>query len=148
MWQIVHFGLGNFARAHVFDYTADAGGGLQVTGVNLRSSATLDGLAAQDFKYALNVQGTGIKQISVIKTVLLASESQQAVLEAMANADIISATVTEKGYHLDQNGQLDVHDPVIAGNHLVMHVKLSILIQMVALFGDGCRDDISIGHCF
>ena len=84
MGQIVHFGLGNFARAHILDYTADTGGGWQVTGVNLRSSATRDGLAAQDFKYALNVQGTGIKQISVIKTVLLASESQQAVLEAMA----------------------------------------------------------------
>jgi hypothetical protein len=35
----------------------------------------------------------------------------------------------------------------LLGNHWVMYVKLSILIQMVALFGDGCRDDISIGHC-
>jgi len=35
MRQIVHFGLGNFARAHLLDYTADAGGGWTVIGVNL-----------------------------------------------------------------------------------------------------------------
>lgn len=114
MGQIVHFGLGNFARAHVLDYTADAGGSWQVIGVNLRSSATRDGLAAQDYTYALDVQGTGVKAITVIKTILLASEGQQPILEAMANADIISVTVTEKGYHLDQNSQLDLQDPVIA----------------------------------
>ena len=114
MGQIVHFGLGNFARAHLLDYTADAGGRWQVIGVNLRSSATRDGLAAQGYAYALNVQGTGIKQITGLKTILLPSEGQQPIFEAMGNADIISATVTEKGYHLDQNGQLDFQDPVIA----------------------------------
>ena len=114
MGQIVHFGLGNFARAHLLDYIADAGGSWQVIGVNLRSSATRDGLAAQNYAYALNVQGTGIKQITGLKTILLPSEGQQPIFEAMGNADIISATVTEKGYHLDQNGQLDFQDPVIA----------------------------------
>ena len=49
MRQIVHFGLGNFARDHLLDYTADAGGDWQVIGVNLRSSTTRDGLAAQDY---------------------------------------------------------------------------------------------------
>ena len=113
MGQIVHFGLGNFARAHLLDYTADAGDDWQVIGVNLRSSATRDGLAAQDYAYALKVQGVGVKQIKVLNTILLASEGQQPILQAMANADIISATVTEKGYHLDQNGQLNLQDPVI-----------------------------------
>ena len=73
MGQIVHFGVGNFARAHLLDYITDAGGSWQVIGVNLRSSATRDGLAAQDYSYALNVQGTGIKQITGLKTILLAS---------------------------------------------------------------------------
>ena len=97
MGQIVHFGLGNFARAHLLDYTADAGGGWTVIGVNLRSSTTRDGLAAQDYAYALKVQGVGVKQIAVINTILLAPEGQQPILQAMATADIISATVTEKG---------------------------------------------------
>jgi mannitol-1-phosphate/altronate dehydrogenase len=95
---------------------ADAGGGWTVIGVNLRSSTTRDGLAAQDYAYALKVQGVGVKQISVINTILLASEGQQPILQAMATADIISATVTEKGYHLDQHGQLDLQDPVIAAD--------------------------------
>ena len=116
MRQIVHFGLGNFARAHLLDYTADAGGDWQVIGVNLRSSTTRDGLAAQDYAYALKVQGVGVKQIAVINTILLASEGQQPILQAMAHADIISATVTEKGYHLDQHGQLDLQDPMIAAD--------------------------------
>ena len=97
MGQIVHFGLGNFARAHLLDYTVDAGGGWKVIGVNLRSSTTRDGLAAQDYAYALKIQGVGVKQISVINTILLASEGQQPILQAMAHADIISATVTERG---------------------------------------------------
>ena len=84
MGQIVHFGLGNFARAHLLDYTADAGGDWQVIGVNLRSSTTRDGLAAQDYAYALKVQGVGVKQIAVINTILLASEGQQPILQAMA----------------------------------------------------------------
>ena len=36
----------------------------QVIGVNLRSSTTRDGLAAQDYAYALKVQGVGVKQIA------------------------------------------------------------------------------------
>ena len=130
MRQIVHFGLGNFARAHLLDYTADAGGDWQVIGVNLRSSTTRDGLAAQDYAYALKVQGVGVKQIAVINTILLASEGQQPILQAMAHADIISATVTEKGYHLDQHGQLDLQDPVIAAD--LTGLPLRSLIGFIA----------------
>ena len=40
----------------------------------------------------------------------------------MTTADIISATVTEKGYHLNTNGTLNLEDPAIfsdlAGNHI------------------------------
>ena len=130
MGQIVHFGLGNFARAHLLDYTADAIGGWTVIGVNLRSSTTRDGLAAQDYAYALKVQGVGVKQIAVINTILLASEGQQPILETMATADIISATVTEKGYHLDQHGQLDLQDPVIAAD--LTGLPLRSLIGFIA----------------
>jgi len=112
MGRIVHFGLGNFARAHLLDYTADAGG-WDVVGVSLRSAAIRDGLAAQGFVYDLCVQGVGVKRINVLRDVLVAAEKPQAVLDAMAKADIISATVTEKGYHLDAEGILDLEDPAI-----------------------------------
>ena len=112
MGLIVHFGLGNFARAHLLDYTADAGG-WDVVAVSLRSPTVRDGLAAQGFSYTLNVQGQGLKRIQILKDVLVASEGFQVILDTMATADIISATVTEKGYHLNTDGKLDFQDPAI-----------------------------------
>jgi fructuronate reductase len=115
MGRILHFGLGNFARAHLLDYTADAGG-WDVIGVSLRSPAIRDGLLAQGFNYALCVQGVGVKQIDILRDVLVAPDDPRAVLKAMTKAEIISATVTEKGYHLDANGVLDLSDPAIAAD--------------------------------
>ena len=115
MGRIIHFGLGNFARAHILDYTADAGG-WDVIGVSLRSPLIRDGLAAQKFSYKLSIQGKNLKKISVLKDVLVASEGAQTVLNAMADADIISATVTEKGYHLNTSGTLDLEDPTISSD--------------------------------
>ena len=83
MGRIVHVGLGNFSRAHLLDYTADAGG-WDVVGVSLRSSAVRDGLAAQGFAYDLCVQGVGVKRIEVLSDVLVAPEDPGAVLEEMA----------------------------------------------------------------
>ena len=115
MGRIVHIGLGNFARAHLLDYTADAGG-WDVVGVSLRSTAVRDGLAAQSHAYDLCVHGLGVKRIAVLADVLVAPENPGAVLQAMAGAEIISATVTEKGYHLDGDGTLDLDDPAIAAD--------------------------------
>lgn len=112
MGSILHFGLGNFARAHLLDYT-DQAGGWDVIGVSLRSSSVRDGLAKQGFAYDLCVQGQGVKRIEVLKDVLVAPKDREAVFDAIANADIISATVTEKGYHLDADGKLNFQDPAI-----------------------------------
>ena len=112
MWRIVHFGLGSFARTHLLDYTADAGG-WEVIGVSLRSAAIRDGLAAQGFEYDLCVQGVGVRRINVLRDVLVAPEDPSTVLRAMAQADVISVTVTEKGYHLDAADVLDLEDPAI-----------------------------------
>ena len=121
MGRIIHFGLGNFARAHLLDFTADAGG-WDVVAVSLRSPKVRDGLAVQGFSYTLNVQGQEIKRIEILKDVLVASEGFRPILDAMTTADIISATVTEKGYHLNTDGKLDFQDPTIlsdlAGNSI------------------------------
>ncbi|MDG1473197.1 MAG: mannitol dehydrogenase family protein [Ascidiaceihabitans sp.] len=113
MGRILHFGLGNFARAHLLDYTADAGQ-WDVVGVSLRSAETRNRLAKQGFGYTLGVQGIGPKKITILRNILVAPEDPHAVLDGINSADIISATVTEKGYHLDANGQLDLSDSAIA----------------------------------
>jgi fructuronate reductase len=115
MGQIVHFGLGNFARAHLLDFTADAGG-WNVVGVSLRSAGIRDGLKEQAFDYDLCIHGQDTKRITILSDVLVASEDVNAIFEAMAEADIFSATVTEKGYHLDTAGELDISDPAIASD--------------------------------
>ena len=115
MGRIMHFGLGNFARAHLLDYTTDAGG-WDVIGVSLRSADVRDGLAAQAFEYDLCVQGIGVKRINILRDVMVAPENPKAVLGQMAQADIISATVTEKGYHLNAAGLLDLDDPAISAD--------------------------------
>ncbi|MEP2640880.1 mannitol dehydrogenase family protein [Roseobacter sp.] len=112
--RILHIGVGNFARAHLADYTQDAGG-WAITGVSLRSATVRDGLRAQGFEYGLAVQGQGVKQITVFDDVLVAPEDPQAVLDQIADPQVhvISVTVTEKGYHLGADNRLDFDDPLI-----------------------------------
>ena len=69
MEHILHFGLGSFARAHLLDYTADAGG-WDVTGVSLRSTAIRDGLVEQGYNYVLCVQEMGIKKMGHRQTIV------------------------------------------------------------------------------
>ncbi|MBW4706491.1 mannitol dehydrogenase family protein [Roseobacter sp. YSTF-M11] len=117
MPRILHIGVGNFCRAHLADYTQDAGG-WSVTGVSLRSAAVRDGLAAQGFDYTLAIQGEGTKRITVFDDILVAPEDPAAVLVQIVAEDvhIISVTVTEKGYHLGADNRLDTSDPLIAGD--------------------------------
>lgn len=114
MNRILHIGVGNFCRAHLADYTQDAGG-WSITGVSLRSATIRDGLKAQGFDYTLAIQGQASKKITVFDDVFVAPEDPAAVLEqiAMPDVHIISVTVTEKGYHLQPDNTLDFADPLI-----------------------------------
>ncbi|WP_170476230.1 mannitol dehydrogenase family protein [Ruegeria arenilitoris] len=115
MGTILHFGLGNFARAHLLDYTQQAGD-WDVVGVSLRSSSVRDGLAKQGYRYDLCVQGQGVKRVDILRNVLVVPEDRDAIIKAVENVEIISATVTEKGYHLDAKGQLNFADPAVAAD--------------------------------
>ena len=115
MTTILHFGPGNFFRAHLAEYTFDAGGWV-IEAVSLRSADVADAFAAHGPSYTLAVQGQEPRQIDVITQVHVAPRDPGAVLARIADpaVTIISATVTEKGYHLDGAGRLDLADPVIA----------------------------------
>jgi fructuronate reductase len=115
--QILHFGPGNFFRAHLADYAFDAGG-WEITVVSLRSSSLTAGLARQGYAYTLAVMGEEPKRIDVIKGGLFAPEDPEAVLNKVASRDVevISATVTEKGYHLGLDGALMLDAPDICND--------------------------------
>ncbi|MEP0231991.1 mannitol dehydrogenase family protein [Roseibium sp.] len=115
---IVHLGLGAFFRAHGAVYIEEAvnasGGDWGIIGVSLQSPRMRDQLAPQDFAYTaqeLGPTGETLRQVEIVQDVLVAREDPEAVLAAMANADIriVSLTVTEKGYcHDPATGALNV----------------------------------------
>ena len=117
---IVHLGLGAFARAHLAAFTqpllaADPFWG--ILGVSLRSPATRDALAPQDFLYtcaARDGSGISLAIMSVLTCILVAPESPAVVVAAMADpaVRIVSISVSERGYHRRAaDGVLDEEDP-------------------------------------
>lgn len=99
--RVVHLGIGAFHRAHqavVFD---DLGWG--VIGASFRSAAVRDAMAPQDCLYSL-VVGDEVRVIGAVRDVRLASD---ALTEALAapTTDLVTLTVTEKGYLPDPSGK-------------------------------------------
>lgn len=118
---ILHFGVGNFHRAHQAVYCEDL---LQqgdprwaITGVSLRSASMQDALKPQDYIYSLAILGktTDYRIIGAIKDILVAPRDPQAIIEKIANRSthIVSSTITEKGYYLGANG-IDFDHPNLA----------------------------------
>jgi fructuronate reductase len=120
---IVHLGLGNFARAHLADYTEDAleagDRGWGIVGVSLQHPHQRDYLAPQNGLYtALQRDGSEVRSriIACVKQVLVAPEDPHLVVRAMADkaCRIVSLTITEKGYCFDAgSGRLNFDHPII-----------------------------------
>jgi fructuronate reductase len=123
---IVHLGIGAFMRAHMAAATeaAIAAGDMRwgITGVSLRQADTRDALAPQDGLYTLAIRDADaqgqprqrLQVIGAVRKLLVAPESPQAVLDAIAATDtrIVSLTVTEKGYcHDPATGALRLDHP-------------------------------------
>lgn len=123
---IVHFGLGNFHRAHAAVYTALAlaaePGDWGIVGVANRSRRVTDAMEAQDFLYSvvtLDPEHEDVGVVDVHRRTLVAAEDGPAVLDAIADPrhKILTLTISENGYHLDaRTGDLDVASPEIAAD--------------------------------
>ncbi|KGN42340.1 mannitol dehydrogenase family protein [Knoellia aerolata] len=124
---IVHFGVGGFHRAHEAMYvdalmnegTAHDWG---IVGVGLMpgDSRMRDAMAAQDNLFTLVVKHPdGRLEPRVIGSMvgyLFAPDDPQAVLDRLVDpaTRIVSLTVTEGGYHVNQvTGEFDASDPVL-----------------------------------
>ncbi|WP_404404005.1 mannitol dehydrogenase family protein [Pelagibacterium halotolerans] len=126
MPRIVHLGFGNFHRAHQAWYTAAAnalgGPAWTITGVSMRRSDLRDALASDGFAYTLGIRGTEgieVQRIAVHDSVLVVPENPQAVIDAIADPEtqIVSLTVTEKGYHLHPaTGEPDLKGAALAAD--------------------------------
>jgi len=163
---IIHFGLGNFHRAHQAVYVEDLleQGETQwgITGISLRSPAMQTDLKPQDYLYTLAVLGpetTDYRVIGAIKNVLVAPNNPQGVIDLIASPDthLASSTITEKGYYLT-SGDVDFDQPALQAELTSLDAPTTIygflaagLIQRFNTLPEGpkltilCCDNISSG---
>lgn len=163
---IVHLGPGAFHRAHQVAYTESVlnqfGGNWGICAVSMRSTGARDILEPQDGLYTLAILDQKIEYqvIGAIKEVLVATDQLPQVLARMASEQvkIVSLTVTEKGYCLNTQGQLDLkhadiqHDlnnletPRSAVGLLVQALKLRMQNNVAAFNVISCDNLPSNGH--
>ena len=120
---VVHFGPGNFFRAHqavYFDNLLNQGDlRWGISAVSLRSKNLRDALAEQDNYYTLverAKEGENIRVVGSIKEVLVAHEDPNLVLKRLRDPDtkIVTLCVTQNGYYYNnQTKTLDFDHPDI-----------------------------------
>ena len=138
---IVHFGTGNFHRAHqaVYCDTLLNKGESQwgITGVSLRSPTMRNHLASQDYLYTLAILGeeTHYRVIGAIKDILVGPETPQKVVDkvAQSHTELVTTTITEKGYYLS-NGAIDQSHPDIVNDICSLSIPVTIYGFLAAAF--------------
>jgi fructuronate reductase len=117
---VVHFGPGAFHRAHqaaYFDALAGADPRWGICGVSLHSAGVRDALKPQDGLYTLAVLDENISYriIGSMREVLVGPEDIEAVFERLTrpSVELVTSTVTEKGYCLAPDFSLDLQHPDI-----------------------------------
>ncbi len=117
---VLHFGPGAFHRGHqavYFDQMLSHDPSLAISAVSLHSDAVRQALAPQDGLYSLierEAEPT-VRVIGSVREILTAPRSAEAVLTRLADPALrfVTATVTEKGYCLTPDGQLDLDHPLV-----------------------------------
>ncbi len=117
---IVHFGPGAFHRAHqawFVDKLLASDPRWGICEVSLRSTDVRDALAPQDGLYTLASldETTSYRIIGALKQTRVAPENPVGVLEQLSarGTKVVTTTVTEKGYCLGPDGNLDMSHPDI-----------------------------------
>jgi fructuronate reductase len=113
----VHFGVGAFMRAFVATYSdaamAAKGGDWGIAGVSLRQQKVCEQLRPQDCLYTLHTldnDGSACRLIGSIRSIDVAPENPQQVIDTLADpgVQVVTMTITEKGYCLaPDSGDLD-----------------------------------------
>jgi fructuronate reductase len=139
---IVHFGPGAFHRVHqawFVDKLLVNDPRWGICAVSLRSTDVRDALVPQDGLYTLATldESTSYRIIGALKQTLVAPENPQSVLEQLCapRTRIVTITVTEKGYCLDAEGNLDMAHPDIRCDLRSPHSPTSLIGYLV----EACR---------
>ncbi|MEG4026881.1 MULTISPECIES: mannitol dehydrogenase family protein [unclassified Microcoleus] len=126
---IVHFGPGRFFRGHlayiIHNYLAQKNSQEQrwgICGVSLKSQQTITRLKPQRFLYSLTKHSSCAQNreeaevIGSIREIVNGRDKCEYVLEKMASPSVhlVTLTITQGGYHLDKNFNLDTTNEDIA----------------------------------
>lgn len=118
--RMVHFGLGNFYRAHQAWYTHHASDAADwgYAAFEGRTMGTAAALRSQDNVYTIAFTTAGGDRYECIESITMSYDAEDhrawADLCAAASTAIISATVTEAGYCSDGKGGVNLGDPAVA----------------------------------
>ncbi len=117
MRQILHLGLGRFHRGHQAVYYQHTGG-WNVIASTMRSAEERDKLRKVNLTYPvleLTHDSEKLSLINCITEVLSLKDDLTRLLEVFSSpkTEIVTLTITEKGYCLDQKGELDLSNPGI-----------------------------------
>jgi fructuronate reductase len=138
---IVHLGIGAFHRAHqaaMFDDVLNAGDlRWGIVAASLRSPTVRDQMEPQDGLYTMLVRdgAQAARIIGAVQQVLIAPDAPDALLAVMAAPDtqIVTLTITEKGYKLDPaSGALIEDDAQLAADLLSLDRPQTALGYIVA----------------
>ena len=117
--RIVHLGAGAFHRTHQAWFTARATDAAEwgIAAFTGRSDTVARQLAPQDGLFTLVERGPARDRFEIVGSIAevhaaARSDRLYALLAAPATA-IVTITVTEAGYHLRPDGQLDPDDPAV-----------------------------------
>jgi fructuronate reductase len=119
---LVHLGIGAFHRAHQAVYTDDVlrngGGDWGILGASLRHAEVPSALAAQYHLYTVETLASvpSYRIVAAIRASLMATTQRAKLLSALGSSrtHVVTLTVTEKGYCLGTNGDLDLAHVEIA----------------------------------
>ncbi len=138
---ILHFGVGNFHRAHQAFYIHELlenNQNISIIGVNLRSNKTKLKLIKQDYLYTLVRVSKDFKEIKIlnpIKKILFGKNDKIEIRNLIASKDIklITLTVTEKGYYFDKDKKLNYSENIINDledrslNTVIGHISFGLI---------------------
>ncbi len=154
---IVHLGPGAFHRVHQAWFVErllpqDPRWG--ISAVSLRSPDVRDALAPQDGLYTLVTLDREISYqvIGALREVLVAPQDPQRVLQRLSapTTRVVTMTVTEKGYCLTPDGNLDAAHPDIAHDLREPQAPRSLigyLVEALDRMRDAKKDPPSIISC-
>lgn len=151
MNRILHLGLGRFHRGHQAVYYQKSGG-WKVTASTMRSPDERDKLREVKLRYPvleLTYDSENLTWIDCIDEVLSLHEDIKRLYEVFASPEtkIVTVTVTEKGYCLDQAGQLDVAHHLGIQHDLISRKPPETLIGFLAYGLQLRKEPLTIISC-